>query len=209
MHAFVYTIFETTAILIGLKRFGLVCILHKIQTSRIPALVNNFFKLYEIIMKSKKLIVLLLFIIGIGAYEGRGQSLLFQMSDGSIAQNELSLIQKITFSDGFLELRNTGGSIDSYSLSTISKIYFGSNVSGTGAIEVKETISIYPNPVSDCIYFNNLPDGRFTVTIYRMNGEQVMQSLVSLAGNYVNVSRLPQGVYFLRVNNQVFKIVKL
>jgi hypothetical protein len=209
MHAFVDTIFESSAILIGLKRFGLVCILHKIQTLRIPALVYNFLKFYKIIMKSKKLIVLLLFIIRIGAYEGSGQNLLFQMSDGSIAQNELSLIQKITFSDGFLELRNTGGSIDSYSLSTISKIYFGSNVSGTGAIEVKEAISIYPNPVSDRIYFNNLPDGKFIATIYRMNGERVMQSLVLLESNYVNVSKLPQGVYVLRVNNQTLKVVKL
>ncbi len=63
---------------------------------------------------------------------------------------------------------------------------------GSGSI----SISMYPNPVTDMLYFNT--DARITkIEIFAMNGLMVMNS--ELVGDFINVQQLLSGMYFIKV----------
>ncbi len=70
--------------------------------------------------------------------------------------------------------------------------------------EMKDEISIYPNPVKNMLYVNGI-DGPTELSIYNSTGVQVIKT--SSAGK-VDLSRLLKGVYLLKIDNEVFKIIK-
>jgi hypothetical protein len=61
-------------------------------------------------------------------------------------------------------------------------------------------ISLYPNPASQTLYFNNL-EVNTPVEIYDRSGNKVMSS--TPRNNSVNISNLPKGIYFVRINDPI------
>jgi hypothetical protein len=61
----------------------------------------------------------------------------------------------------------------------------------------KNEITVYPNPVSQILSFNNLPENS-PIDIYNNFGIRVMS--VKANGTSVNVASLPNGIYFARIN---------
>jgi hypothetical protein len=84
----------------------------------------------------------------------------------------------------------------------------------------KKGISVYPNPVTDhrlMLTLNGQPKGDYVLSLYNLNGEQVMRMSIVHDGNdgvrniYVNKD-LPGGAYYLALtdankNNQTIKIL--
>lgn len=70
--------------------------------------------------------------------------------------------------------------------------------------EIPNTFNVFPNPTTGLITIEN--DTFTTFDIINVNGEVVHTGSTSL--RTIDLSAQPQGVYFLRVNNQVVKIVK-
>ena len=70
-------------------------------------------------------------------------------------------------------------------------------------------ISIYPNPATSSIAFNNIKDSH-DVTILNLLGQTVLNTKVSANANEVNVSSLVPGAYFVKLNNsdKVLKFIK-
>jgi|WetSurSiteA1Bulk_404760.scaffolds.fasta_scaffold00363_7 hypothetical protein len=60
-------------------------------------------------------------------------------------------------------------------------------------------ISLYPNPASQTLYFNNL-EANTPVEIYDRSGNKVVTTRIN--GNSVNVSALQKGIYLVRIFNQ-------
>lgn len=69
--------------------------------------------------------------------------------------------------------------------------------------EVKEDITIYPNPTKEMLYIKSdtKPD---TVTIYSLQGKLLKQDVNT---NKISVNGFSAGIYFLRVNNQFIKFI--
>lgn len=91
-------------------------------------------------------------------------------------------------------------------LDEVSKVLFSSTVSIRN-VESGPKISLIPNPTSDCFMVNGITEGRHEMSVYAANGAEVIRRLYS-AGEYVDISALPQGLYLVRINNSVGKLIK-
>ncbi len=71
-----------------------------------------------------------------------------------------------------------------------------------------KNIQMYPNPVTDLLYFKGLDDD--IVTIYDQNGRKISDEKVMNYGNYqeINLSNLSSGTYILLADNKRRKIIK-
>jgi hypothetical protein len=162
-------------------------------------------------MKLKFILTIFLLITGAEVFMARAQSMAIRMKDGTEQTIGLNSLGNVTFLSGNLLLNHITGTLESYSLSKIKKIYFESVPTGIENNNVNGSsgkISFYPNPVESFIYFRNIPDENSLIRIYKMDGKVMLQSLVSIDNNSLNISELEKGFYILSVNNQVFKFIK-
>ncbi len=60
-----------------------------------------------------------------------------------------------------------------------------------------QSLEVYPNPVSDVLYLNNLSFGQVDYSIFNVLGQEVMNG--SSCGT-ISVADLEKGVYFLQIN---------
>jgi len=69
----------------------------------------------------------------------------------------------------------------------------------------EDKISIYPNPVSNYINVSGLK-GR--IEIFSTGGQKMYQSEERLGDSKIDISAFPTGIYLLRTNNNLFKVIK-
>jgi hypothetical protein len=74
-------------------------------------------------------------------------------------------------------------------------------------MDVKK-ISIYPNPTNNLLRIANAPAERVVIAIFSINGQLLMRKEVN-ASEPVDVSRLTQGFYLIKINNTTLKFNKL
>jgi hypothetical protein len=159
-------------------------------------------------MKQILLFIILLLILGTRVFKVNAQSLFIKTLGGTEINRDLSSIQNLTFNNGKLMLTYVGGSNDLFSISSISKLYFNSTITGFENPVIAGRMSIYPNPVGDYVNIINAPQGNYTVTIFRMDGLVVLQTNGS-SDEPIGVGVLSKGIYLIRINNQVLKLIKL
>jgi hypothetical protein len=69
----------------------------------------------------------------------------------------------------------------------------------TGIIKLEESgIKMYPNPVTDIIHIENLPE-KSTISIFNLNGKLLIQKYVEEVNMKLSVTDLPQGLYVLKI----------
>jgi hypothetical protein len=163
-------------------------------------------------MKQRLFLMFFLLITGGGVSLVKAQSIDIRMLDGTEQTIGLNSLGKVTFSNNNMLINQITGTTKSYSSSKIRKIYFEAVPTGIENNALKGstgTLSFYPNPVENSICFRNAPDDYSTVTILRMDGAKMLELQISSENNFFNVSNLNKGFYLLKVNNQVFKFLKL
>lgn len=74
------------------------------------------------------------------------------------------------------------------------------NTTSVPDVEHNTNYTAFPVPAKDHISFNSVVKGRFSVTIFAADGSY-KASYSALPGEQINVSNLPQGVYYYNVNN--------
>lgn len=81
-----------------------------------------------------------------------------------------------------------------------------SNIAGLG----RETGApkIYPNPVTEFMYLKDDYDAVKTVEVYNVVGRQLQRFSVSYAGQKYDVSRLPRGIYMVRMLDESGNIIR-
>ena len=73
------------------------------------------------------------------------------------------------------------------------------NGSGSGVQNLSnEAISIFPNPTNDVLNFKFNNQENLSVKIYSINGQKVKDAVT--VANQVNISELPNGMYFVELN---------
>ena len=77
----------------------------------------------------------------------------------------------------------------------------------TAEISIEEhNLVVFPNPTSGLINIKTIPGN--TITLYDIMGKQIMQYLASSDTLTINLQALPNGIYLLRDNNTVVKVIK-
>ena len=68
------------------------------------------------------------------------------------------------------------------------------------------SISVFPNPAADSFVISGITENTL-VTVTDLSGRTVLQQIVA-PNESVSVSHLPQGIYFVRVNETVVRVIK-
>ena len=90
-------------------------------------------------------------------------------------------------------------------ISEIRKVTFN-EVLATAENET-ESIGIFPNPTSNNFTISGI--NRFQqMNIYSIDGKLVKREIID-CGQSIDISELPQGLYYVNVNKQNFKLIKL
>jgi hypothetical protein len=81
-----------------------------------------------------------------------------------------------------------------------------SNATNLDQTSTENRIAVYPNPFTDYIIVNATAEGR--ATIYDLSGKPVLTATVQTGSNRIDASALPKGMYMLKLDATVVKIVK-
>jgi hypothetical protein len=138
------------------------------------------------------------------------QKLYLWKTDGTQIPYDLGGVKTISFSSGNLLLNSVSGSTESFSISALTKLSFD-NSSTVGIASVNghlASVKMYLNNSENAIYFQNIPNNKTLVTIYKLNGVLVKSNQINSGSQSIDVSNLVSGFYLVKINNQVFKFVK-
>ncbi|MFV0470997.1 MAG: T9SS type A sorting domain-containing protein [Paludibacteraceae bacterium] len=129
-------------------------------------------------------------------------------NDGVQKSVELSNLKNITFSDSDLKLNYWSGINELLPVSSIRKLVFTSST-GLKTIDNTNVVLMYPNPVVDIFSLKNVPENHINIEIYSITGTQILNLRNISSSQTINISSLTKGMYFLKVNNQTVKFIKL
>lgn len=90
-------------------------------------------------------------------------------------------------------------------ISEIRKITFD-EVLATAENEAKN-IGIFPNPTNNSFTISGI-NGFQQMNIYSFDGKLVKYEIID-CGQSIDISELPQGLYYVNINKQNFKLIKL
>lgn len=152
----------------------------------------------------KKTIFSLLFLSGIILCSAQVNVEVQLISSGTQSFS-VSETGKIYFDNGFLMVDDGDNIPFSFPLSDIRKVLF----SGTTSVEAIESdhIRIYPNPATTFLRISSDRNSDSRYQIFSIDGRLLMSG-VCKQEETINISRLPKGLYLIKVDDKTFKISK-
>ena len=100
---------------------------------------------------------------------------------------------------------NFGSAGDDQTVYYFDNISFGSPISLALDSVSNETFKLYPNPVEDYLYIQSSDTTIKNIDIYNILGKKIY---TSSSENRLDMSSYSAGIYFVKINNSTFKIVK-
>ena len=98
---------------------------------------------------------------------------------------------------------------------TVTAVYDNGESSPAGPVSVQVTVSIdennevafvvYPNPAENYVMIESIKEAE--VSIYSINGQMVSSQTINEGTNTIDVSNLNAGIYFMKVNETMIKII--
>jgi hypothetical protein len=160
-------------------------------------------------MKLKLFIFVIICLNGMFLNELKSQSAIINIIrwDNSEKKVEMDALRKLTFTADDLVLNYQAGLVENIAKAEIRKVVFGTSTS-VKPLNLLNTIQVYPNPTREFITIKNIPDTPLQVVVYSITGSQVLNVQMNSSNQQINVSNLPNGLYYLKVNNQVIKFTK-
>lgn len=156
---------------------------------------------------SKKILsaMALFFIFGATCLADDYSYLTIQQNDTGNTETSvvLSSLSKITFSNGSMNLYNTSGtSMGTYSLSALNMMFFSSTATGIQSAAADGFSAALQGGV-----LKISSPAASKINLYMASGALVKSISSSAAETEIYMSSLPKGIYLLKVNNQVKKIL--
>ena len=100
---------------------------------------------------------------------------------------------------------NFGSAGDDQTIYYFDNISFGSPISlGLDSVS-NESFKLYPNPVEDYLYIQSSDTTIKNIDIYNIVGKKIYNTS---SKNKLDMSSYSAGIYFVKINNSTFKIVK-
>ena len=67
---------------------------------------------------------------------------------------------------------------------------------------------VYPNPSKNIIHITSPSVTQMTCVLYSLSGQRILEKDASTNSISIDISELKAGMYILKINNQITKIVK-
>lgn len=153
---------------------------------------------------------LLFFFLILGFIQLNSQNVVLGIvsTDNSEKNIDINNLRNITFFDSNLKLTYLSGTNEMFPTSSIRKLVFTFSTGLKKLIDTKN-VMIYPNPVVDIVSFKNTFGENLDISIYSVTGAKVLNINQLYPTQTINISHLTKGMYFLKVNNQILKFIKL
>ena len=129
--------------------------------------------------------------------ENSGTSTTFVVSD----------LGKIYFSAERMYVDAGDGTVNDFAVSDIQKLTFNSSPVGVDQQENHSSALIYPNPATNFIRIATEDQQTLHVRLYALTGQLLSDSYCQ-PNEEVNISHLPSGIYFVKVNDMTYKLLK-
>lgn len=173
-------------------------------------------------MMYKLRLILLLLLFSVASANLKSQSIIIQDDSGNETTELLESVQTLTFNSDNLTVNFYSESSSSFDLTTISKIYFNDvadieipedpDEPGVTAItttsEDADGLLLYPNPATDILNVQNLQNQSLLVSIYRIDGTQVLTRELYSDDSSIDISTLQTGFYLLKADNKAYRFIK-
>jgi len=157
----------------------------------------------------KMMVWMIFFLIGIALSEIQAQSLIVKMNDGFENMVTLNTLQNLHFSESDMVVVFKSGSNDVYGLSDIRKLYFDASTLLTDPlVQEKQTLKVSPNPASDFITVQGVPDGAGFLSVYQMDGQLALTAAVNSNTATLYLGQLQSGLYLLFASGLTTKFIK-
>ena len=126
-------------------------------------------------------------------------------TDGSELLYDLNESDRISFPNDEILVITQNGSDIQIPISEIRKVTFDEILATTD--NGTENIGISPNPVSNAFTISGINDSQ-QLSIYSIDGRLVKHETVD-SGQSIDICELPQGLYYVNINKQNLKLIKL
>ena len=158
---------------------------------------------------SSVIITLLLLFV---APEIQSQNLNVNKISGEHSSMELSTIQKLTFTDGDLNVIRKSESPMDFQLNEIRHLTFSGLSSGTEMLmdHQQNNLVVFPNPATNKLNFriSSSINEPFELKIITLDGKTIFTRKISLSEGkkkyQLDISFLKQGLYFCQIRNNQF-----
>lgn len=149
----------------------------------------------------RKLLFTLLMLLGVCYIQAAG---VFKVN-GEVIEKTPALITLDGYQAGYLQVKFTDGSVISYNMNLIE--YYPNETTSIKEVAKDGLFFQIKGRVRDVLYLEGITLGA-DISIYSASGVQEFRSKASSENTTVDVSRLGQGVYILRVGHQSVKFMK-
>jgi len=163
-------------------------------------------------MKSKVLIAMVFMLAMLASIKTVAQTtditVHFRVNVNS-APEELQDVKKFYFEGENVVFKLGDGTTTSFAMTDVKKMTL--NYNEPDLTEVEEFAGedgLYPNPVSDMLYFNFNVGSEVTMQIYSATGQLVKEENLSVDGA-IDVSDLNEGLYIVKIDGKTHKFSKL
>ncbi|MDR1726135.1 MAG: T9SS type A sorting domain-containing protein [Bacteroidales bacterium] len=130
-------------------------------------------------------------------------------TDNSLDNFSVEEEATILFENGNFIINNSVVSPVEIAITDIRKIVFPINNSLSAITNAQNKPFIYPNPVTNQLHIENMSMNNATeIKIFNDKGQLLLSKTITLS-HTIDVSSLPVGLYFLKINDVTLKFVKL
>ena len=137
------------------------------------------------------------------------QTMILESNNGYSSTLDLSSIESIVFEGNNLVVHKISCG-DNYFNAPYSKtVTFGTGTTAADYTEdTSNSISIFPNPVSNSLVINKLSDTQADVRIINAKGAVVKSTIMYSQQSSIDISDLTNGLYFIQIDKQSTKFIK-
>lgn len=130
-------------------------------------------------------------------------------TDNSSESYLLTESGKLYFSGDNLLIDNATSQPITIAMDDVRKLTFTAlKTTDAKSVSAEANIYVYPNPAENEIAIKGLNQESIDITIYSSLGTKVWEQTYE-QGSHIDVSSLPVGLYFIKINNSVFIFNKL
>ncbi|GHV12603.1 hypothetical protein FACS1894162_8650 [Bacteroidia bacterium] len=160
----------------------------------------------------KKIFLFAVWLLLAGTVQAQEIGLVVHETNGATSSVALSGIDKITFSDGSMNILPTSGNATVVTLSTVSQLTFAT-VEGTeiSAVDVAK-LQLYPNPVRDELFVTSDTEIE-SIALFNLSGSLMLRTTLRALTAKLSIGFLPSGTYLIQIKRadtiETHKIIKL
>lgn len=143
----------------------------------------------------------------------KDQKYTISVSDPTYSQQKINISISKTLSGNNAEIALNGNSTniefnlpnpnDEYVGSTVTYTYTEEKTTDVSEIETQNKISVYPNPVTETLYIEGTNNDT-PIYILNCTGNLIMKTL----NKQIKIDSYPKGIYFVKIQDRIFKIIK-